>query len=654
MFHTLLVRWTGEEDFKLKDGQVELGIDILRGEHDLMVTAPVGWGKTFMMVLPALAHDKLVIIISPFRSLTNLLPLRAEQSGLPTFTLPLDPNVTIASLRKGLVVIPFEALIVPSVLETLTSIFRMGRVASIAIDEAHVPIQARSYRQTMFSSMAMIRQGAVPIHLYSGTLPPAVKAELATGIGTSLRKVTQHDLSARRLNIQLDVIKLPPLKFGQTAEDQRRQCIIEQLSDVEFKYDDAIVFVNTRVEAESLPAQLDERWSHLEPEGYKGAAGHWSVSEGAEGGTKAAAVQKTLRMWEEGSLSVLVTTKGGKQVLDNPSAALAIAFDGTESVMDAGQALGRIGRDGSSARFIVAVPARESGFPPDKDDPKWTLPTSPRDCVMKSLETALGVVDPPRCQDLVGQAALCSGCRASLGSASWENPIPKDLSNTSNTSGTSAPPLVDRLSSAMVESLIPSGRPDQSIVISSNRAVASKLKYDRAVTRLVSLVAQVEDETCVKCFHSRITQYLTRSPKPRNHQPGESCDEVKFGCQFDCRGPDQHRSNQKCKFRIQHSTFNNMCTWCFLPVYAHPLGPTGGLGVDCPLSAKNSVLALTFHVQETSTLLAACNNFGLMLSAEWDRKQTARWLGTMSAGSLPFTNGTLMYLWFDRYKNSLS
>ena len=648
VFHTLLVRWTGDEDMRLKDGQVELGMDILRGEHDLMVTAPVGWGKTFMMVLPALAHDKLVIIISPFRSLTHLLPRRAEESGLPTITLPLDPNVTIASLRKGLVIIPFEALIVPTVLETLVSLFRMGRVASIAIDEAHVPIQARSYRETMFSSMAMIRQGAVPIHLYSGTLPPDVKVELASGIGTSLHKVTQHDLYARRLNVQLDVIKLPTLKSGQTVAEQRRDFIIEHLSDLDFEYDDAIVFVGSRVEAESLPAQLDDEWKHLDPEVYKGAAGHWSVTDQAENGTKVAAMQTTLRRWEEPSISILVTTKGGKQVLDNPFATLAIAFDGTDSVMDAGQALGRIGRSGQASRFIVAVPQRPFGFSPNKDDPKWILPTSPRDCVMQSLEAALGVVNPPRCRDMVDRAALCSGCRATLGSASWEN---SDLDDPGDTT---APLLVQELSSAMVESLIPSGRPDQSIIISSNRAVASKLRYDRAIQQLVDLVAEVEEETCGRCLNSRIPLYLTGSPKLRDHGRLESCNAVKFGCYFDCRGQGKHRSDQKCKFRIRHSTFNNMCTWCFLPVYAHPLGPTGGLGVDCPLSAKNSVLALTFHVQETSTLLAACNNHGLTLSAEWDKSKTAEWLGTMSAGSLPFTNGTLMYLWFDRYKKSLS
>lgn len=308
----LLRTWTGDPTSELYPGQLEVGIDVIRGGKDILLSSSFSSGKTFLSVLPALLdlvcqQNQLLLYLTPFRSIYANLGPRCRKSGIKVHTYPFPPETQVSEL-SGILLISVEQLLHSTLRESLYSLGQANKISRIVLDEGHTPATQQSFRPSL-SHLGLARLAPRPITVVSGTLTPAVRGYIASLFHTDLQHMSQHNLPLRRANIQFKELYSTAWPGSHSQETKR---IIEVLKEEAPDFASnprrsVIIFVGLRTVGEDLKRVLAKMHKDINVKFLSSPQGDEVEKE---------AMDKISQAWEQGKINVLIATTAGTHALD--------------------------------------------------------------------------------------------------------------------------------------------------------------------------------------------------------------------------------------------------------------------------------------------------------------------------------------------------
>ena len=182
--------------------------------RDALAVLPTGGGKSLCFQIPALASDRLTVVVSPLIALmqdqVGALVSRGDSAAAATINSTHDPAAQAATVadaaagRLRLVYVSPERL--PRFADELLA--RGGSVGRLAVDEAHCIVEwghdfRPSFRGVAPGSGAVV--GNPPCIALTGTATPDVRRDIQTSLGfrpDSREIVGSFD----RPNLRFDVV----------------------------------------------------------------------------------------------------------------------------------------------------------------------------------------------------------------------------------------------------------------------------------------------------------------------------------------------------------------------------------------------------------------------------------------------------------------
>ena len=261
-------------------------------------------------------------MILPLLAMHDEYRMRAKRHGLSctTWTVGSEPAAS-----PQIVLVAVESCEWDGVKTYITTLIRTGRLARIAVDEAHLLLQQASFRPCL-DVLEYFGQMPTSIILMTATCPRHMEGRLFEKVGRKVYRVLRRDTD--RPEIAQQMVHLPPTDIEKTVADK-----ISLLTGDFSRKDRALLFCWSRDECDAMAALL--RWKPY----------HSGIS-----------VEERLRnkqQWTEGDVVGLVCTSMLNCCLDFPSVRCVFHLGPPRDGTDYYQAIGRCGRDGLPAYSIV-------------------------------------------------------------------------------------------------------------------------------------------------------------------------------------------------------------------------------------------------------------------------------------------------------------
>ena len=208
---TTLADYFGHDEFRT--GQQEIVTGIMSG-RDCAVFWATGSGKSVCYQLPALHLRKTVLVVSPLISLMEdqVKTLNAKSGRGRTIATFLGTGQTDSTVERRafegefwLLYASPEKCLQEGFLSKLVELHRRGRLAMIAVDEAHCVSQWGHDFRPEYSQLHCLRERvpAVPIMVLTATAVPAVQRDIASQLKMKDPLIATQSFDRVNLTIQV-------------------------------------------------------------------------------------------------------------------------------------------------------------------------------------------------------------------------------------------------------------------------------------------------------------------------------------------------------------------------------------------------------------------------------------------------------------------
>ncbi|MGA1931342.1 DEAD/DEAH box helicase [Arcobacter sp. YIC-464] len=313
-------------------------------KKDILATAQSGSGKTAAFVLPIIdeihntnnqAHPLRALILAPTRELVNQI-----NKAIEDFSKYIDIRKTVVfggvsskdqerKIAKGVdIIVATPGRLLEHIKNKTVD---LSTVTTLVVDEVDTMLDMGFLEdiETIFSNASMSRQ----IMMFSATLNQNVK-KLAKEF---LETPAVVEISSQRSSV--DVIDQQVIQVDEAKKNELLSFIIGSRN-----YPQALVFVNTKKEADGLV-------SHLELDGLKASCIHGDIRQTARA--------KALRKFKSGDIRVLVATDIAARGIDIQLLPVVINYSLPETVADYTHRIGRTGRAGNAGVAITLLSVKD-------------------------------------------------------------------------------------------------------------------------------------------------------------------------------------------------------------------------------------------------------------------------------------------------------
>jgi len=335
----VLSRVFGFQDFRT--GQSEAVQSLLAG-RDTVVLLPTGAGKSLCYQVPAIVARRAgrgtTVVISPLISLmqdqvsalqgrgVNAAAINshqewAEQKEVGAEFLRGNLDLLYVSPERG-------------VLDSFYRLLKRGRVAQLAIDEAHCLSQwGHDFRPEYMRLNELREKLEVPTIALTATATPRVMDEIVQHLALELPTIVRGDFSRPNLSFSVEHLR---------REAQRMDVLVNKLDAAGFRARNnsgrAIIYCSTRKKTQKIAKGLKAM-------GF--AAGYYHA-----GRTKLAR-ERAQTSFDTGRTRILVATNAFGMGVDYPDVRLIVHFQCPGSVEAYYQEAGRAGRDGLPSECLL-------------------------------------------------------------------------------------------------------------------------------------------------------------------------------------------------------------------------------------------------------------------------------------------------------------
>ena len=329
-----LRRYTAHAAFRPGQRQA---VDAALDGRDVLVVMPTGAGKSLCYQLPALAGNRLAVVVSPLVALmTDQVAALGEPAAM--INAQRDPAENRAALERALrgdcrlLYVAPERFGVPGFAERLAD----ADVGLFVVDEAHCISQwGHDFRPDYMRLGDVAKQvGARSIVAATATATPQVAADIGRRLG--LRDPARIITGFERPNLSYDVV---PAR----SDEARRRVILALLKDRDAW--PAIVYAGTRRRTDEVAAWLERELGVIVP----------PYHAGMEREPRA----ESQRLFMSGDAPIVVATNAFGMGVDKANVRTVLHVAVPSSLEAYYQEAGRAGRDGLPARCVLLDDKRD-------------------------------------------------------------------------------------------------------------------------------------------------------------------------------------------------------------------------------------------------------------------------------------------------------
>ncbi len=312
-----------------RPGQEEIVESILAG-RDALAIMPTGAGKSLCYQLPALAGDKLTIVVSPLIALMDNQVAQLKSVGAAVGSIHSGRNreASVADWRAAaagelrLLYMSPERLMTPRMLSALKGV----DLARVIVDEAHCVSQWGHDFRPDYMALGELRSHFPDIQIaaFTATADGRTRKEIADRLLVPGADVFIHDLSRPNIEIAIE-------------EKSRGKERLIALMD-EHRGQQGIVYALSRKNTEDIAEALAA-------EGFRVAAYHAGLAPEIRN-------ERLNAFLTEPDLTIVATVAFGMGI-DKPDIRFVFHHDIPASVEGYYQEIGRAGRDGAPARAVM-------------------------------------------------------------------------------------------------------------------------------------------------------------------------------------------------------------------------------------------------------------------------------------------------------------
>jgi hypothetical protein len=400
---------------------------IAKGYAETVIVMPTGSGKTLLFVLPTmLPGAEVTVVITPLVALRQDLIRRCTEWRVGFCCYSNSPSFPQPHAVPSLLLVDAENASSVAFLTLMQNLNRMGRLDRIVMDEAHLLLTAKHYREQL-ATLGALRQIKCPFVCLTATLPPFGESTLHDELN-----LTQPDLlraSSDRPNLVYEVSHLTrpssdgDAHLGREARLQQEACrLLREMLDT-YAGDRAarvICFVRTRVAAEAIGGALGAHVYHA--------------------GTEQR--DEVLASWIQGLQSpIIAATAALGAGVDYPSVREVLHVDAPSGLLDYAQETGRAGRDQLPARCNVLLAERwrvswGTAYHSDfltEDTMQMHHYLQASDCLRRLLTRYLDGDEGTPCTPSATPRMLCGTCQSQPWLASSPPGPPRSITTGSTT-----------------------------------------------------------------------------------------------------------------------------------------------------------------------------------------------------------------------------
>lgn len=316
-------------------------MDALSG-HDVMAVLPTGGGKSLCYQLPAVAGQRLVIVISPLIALMKDQVASLRKKGIPAGCLhsgqpDSEKREVFADIEKGG---PFILYLSPerAQKEGFHRWIQKRSIALFAIDEAHCVSQWGHDFREEYAQLGILKslRPDVPVLALTASATPTVLADIAKHL--TLRSPQKHVHGFYRPNLYYQV------EF--CADEEAKSLMLMEAIKRNPK-GRIIVYCGTRKVTETLATFLQRHFSMV---------GYYHAGMGVE------ERNATQDSYEKGNLRILVATNAFGMGIDQPDVRLVVHYQMPANIDALYQEMGRAGRDGLESTCLMLYSRKDKGL----------------------------------------------------------------------------------------------------------------------------------------------------------------------------------------------------------------------------------------------------------------------------------------------------
>lgn len=313
-----------------------------------LVIAPTGGGKSLTYQLPATILEGTTLVVSPLISLmedqVRSLQKRGVKATFLASTLSSEErSIRKAAIRRGEIDLVYVA---PERLNEGVSSLLAGRLALLAIDEAHCVVQwGHDFRPDYLRIGEFIRSERPPrVLACTATATPDTRDEIvrALGLPEDGTRVILRGFARPNLALSVGEVDGPRAALAETT-----RALEEALGSASRPVGTGIVYAGTRKLTERVADALKER-------GFRAAAYH----AGMDGEVRT----RVANQFAAGEAQVIVATNAFGMGIDRPDVRIVVHAQPPASIEAYYQEVGRAGRDGAPAEGLLLMAPADIGL----------------------------------------------------------------------------------------------------------------------------------------------------------------------------------------------------------------------------------------------------------------------------------------------------
>lgn len=324
-----------------RKGQAEIITSVIN-KNDVMAVLPTGGGKSLCYQLPAVLHQKLVIVISPLIALMKDQVSSLKQKGIPSDCFysgqkDSDKKRIFSELKNAgayLLYLSPERVQKPG----FQAWIKHQNVALFAIDEAHCVSQWGHDFRSEYGQLNILKKlrPDVPMLALTASATPLVLNDIARQLG--LQKAQRHIHGFYRPNLyyQVQFCENDDVKLGYLIQ------AIQQTPEGRI-----LIYCNTRKSTESLCEELKKR-------NFNAAFYHAGLSN-----NERTEIQDD---FDDGEQRILVATNAFGMGVDHPDVRLVVHVHLPSTIDSLYQEMGRAGRDGKESTCLLLYSKKDKGL----------------------------------------------------------------------------------------------------------------------------------------------------------------------------------------------------------------------------------------------------------------------------------------------------